>query len=234
MACFFGILFGVCMLLMGPVQAEASETVWGDLHAHYQNQEWVKKPSIFAETAVTFLPKKGVLLELGAGIGQDSIYFASLGYQVVSSDIEIDSLSSRILQQSEEIIDRVTIEKIDLNNRLPFDDDSFDIVYAHLSLHYFDKRATQQIFSEIARVLRPGGIIAFLSNSTSDPEYGTGVFLEDDYYLIGKAKKRYMCIESVSEFTKQFQPLLLDDQGETYKDRAKGVKSLIRYIGQKK
>jgi SAM-dependent methyltransferase len=220
------------MLLAGQMQAEVDETVWKTLHSHYQKQEWIQRPSIFAETAVTFFPKKGTVLELGAGIGQDSIYFASLGYQVVSSDIEINSLSSNLCHQDETIVNNITIEKIDLSNRLPFKDNVFDVVYAHLSLHYFDKNTTQQIFDEIERVLKPGGIIAFLSNSINDPEYRTGVYLEDDFFLIGKAKKRYLSLESVREFTKQFHPLLLDDQGETYKDQAKGVKSLIRYIGQ--
>lgn len=221
------------MMLAGQMQAEADDTVWKTLHTHYQKQEWIQKPSIFAETAVTFFPKNGTVLELGAGIGQDSIYFASLGYWVVSSDIEIDSLSSNLSNQNETIVDKMTIEKIDLNHRLPFEDKVFDVVYAHLSLHYFDKHTTQQIFREIERVLKPGGIIAFLSNSINDPEYRTGVYLEDDFFLIGKAKKRYLSLESAREFTKQFHPLLLDDQGETYKDRAKGVKSLIRYIGQR-
>lgn len=222
------------MLLAGLMQAGVDETVWQTLHTHYQKQEWIQKPSIFAETAVTFFPKEGSVLELGAGIGQDSIYFASLGYLVVSSDIEIDSLSSNLSQQHETIVNKITIEKIDMSNRLPFDDNVFDVVYAHLSLHYFYKNKTQQIFSEIKRILKPNGILAFLSNSVSDPEYLTGTYLEDGFFLIGKAKKRYLSLESAREFTKEFHPLLLDDQGETYKDQAKGVKSLIRFIGQKR
>lgn len=230
---FSSIFVLICMLFAELVQADSDETVWKNLHSHYQKQEWIQKPSIFAEMAIQFFPKKGIVLELGAGIGQDSIHFASLGYRVVSSDIEIDSLSSSLSHQNETIISKITIKKIDLNNKLPFEDNKFDIVYAHLSLHYFDKNTTKQIFCEIERVLKPDGVLAFLSNSTSDPEYQTGDFLEDDFFLIGKAKKRYFSLESARQFTKQFHPLLLDDQGETYKDRAKGVKSLIRYIGQR-
>lgn len=227
------ILLLICTLTAGKVQADGDETVWKNLHTHYQKQEWIQKPSIFAETAVRFFPQNGKVLELGAGIGQDSIYFTSFGYRVVSSDIEIDSLSSHLSHQSETVVNNITIEKIDLNNKLPFEDNAFDVVYAHLSLHYFDINTTKQIFSEIRRILKPGGIIAFLSNSTNDPEYMTGDFLEDDYFLIGQAKKRYLSLESARELTSQFHPLLLDDQGETYKDSAKGIKSLIRYIGQK-
>lgn len=230
---FLKILVLIGSFFVGYIQAAVDETVWIDLHNHYQNQEWVQKPSMFAETIVKFFPKTGTVLELGAGIGQDSIYFASLGYQVVSSDIEIGSLSSHVSHQDEGIRNRITIKKIDLNNRLPFEADSIDIVYAHLSLHYFDASTTKQIFDEIRRILRCGGILAFLSNSTKDPEYQTGIFLEDDFFLIGKAKKRYMTPDSACELAKDFQPLLLDELGETYKDQAKGVKFLIRYVGQK-
>jgi hypothetical protein len=78
------------------------------------------------------------------------------------------------------------------------------------------------------------GIFAFLANSTSDPEYHTGTKLEEDYFLIGKVKKRYFSTEFTGELTKGFYRILLDSCGETYKDRAKGVHNLIRFIGFKK
>ena len=65
---------------------------WKDLHTNYQSQTWIEKPSIFAETAIQYFPKRGTLLELGAGLGQDSVFFAKQGYDVLSSDIDVSSL----------------------------------------------------------------------------------------------------------------------------------------------
>ena len=44
-------------------------------------------------------------------------------------------------------------------SRLPFDDDSFDLVFGHAVLHHLPD--LDACFREMARVLRPGGSIAF-------------------------------------------------------------------------
>lgn len=48
------------------------DTLWKELHSNYQEQNWIEKPSIFAETAIQYFPKSRKILELGAGHGQDS------------------------------------------------------------------------------------------------------------------------------------------------------------------
>lgn len=208
-------------------------TVWKELHSSYRDQNWIAKPSIFAETAIQYFPKQGTVLELGAGHGQDSFFFAMQGYDVLSSDIEVSSLNLNLSKQSETIQDRVRVLQLDLKNSLPFEDQSLDVVYAHLSLHYFDTQTTWFILNEIRRILKPEGILAFLANSTNDPEYVTGNALEEDFFLIDKVTKRYFSVASTRKFTQGFQVSLLDSLGKTYKDEAKGVSNLIRFIGTK-
>ncbi len=116
---------------------------------------------------------------------------------------------------------------------LPFDDASFDIVYAHLSLHYFDRQTTEQIFAEMYRILKPKGLLAFFTNSTNDPEYNTGTQIEADFFEIEGTTKRYFSVESAKQFAYAFRSVLVDNKGETYKDRAKGIHNLIRFIGTK-
>lgn len=210
-----------------------SDDVWKDLHANYEKQDWVKKPSLFAQTVIQYFPRKGKILELGAGHGQDSVYFAENNFDVVSTDIEISSLAAALAKQTESIKSRIKIQEINLKNRLPYDDNIFDVVYSHLALHYFDKETTCRIFDEIERVLKPGGIFAFLTNSTSDPESTTGTQLEKDFFLIGKATKRYFDVDTAREFTRGFQVQLIDNFGKTYKDEAKGISQLIRFVGNK-
>lgn len=209
------------------------DTVWKELHSNYQEQNWIGKPSIFAETAIQYFPKNGKILELGAGHGQDSFFFARHGYDVLSSDIETSSLNLNFTKQSAAIQDKVEILQLDLKKTLPFQDQSLDVVYAHLSLHYFDTQTTWFIINEIRRTLKPEGIFAFLANSISDPEYSTGNSLEEDFFLIDKVTKRYFSIASTRKFTQDFQISLLDNLGKTYKDEAKGVSNLIRFIGNK-
>lgn len=65
---------------------------------------------------------------------------------------------------------------------MPFAEDSFDVIYAHLSLHYLPDRETREVFRELRRVLRVGGILAFLCKSTNDPLFGKGTPIEPEMY----------------------------------------------------
>lgn len=65
---------------------------------------------------------------------------------------------------------------------LPFEDASFDVVYAHLSLHYFPDRETRDVLRDLSRILVPGGVLAFLCKSTDDPLYGKGDLIEPDMF----------------------------------------------------
>lgn len=199
---------------------------WAKLHENYSEKDWALMPSLFAQTVKDYLPKNGRLLELGAGIGQDSTYFSSLGYEVIATDLRVDQLR----KNSE---GKFSVKALDLRQLLPFQDASFDVVYAHLSLHYFDEQTTRTIFSEIYRILKPAGILAFFTNSTDDPQYGTGQQIEPDYFETAGTTKRFFNVSTAKQFAHEFIPLLTDNNGETYKDSAMGVHNLIRFIGTK-
>jgi SAM-dependent methyltransferase len=211
-----------------------TQDVWSDLHKHYKTQDWIDKPSLFATQAIDSFPAKGKILELGCGLGQDSQFFAKYGYEVVATDIEQTLLDIDQRKEPPDVRERVELKQMDLRKKFPFEDESFDIVYAHLSLHYFHKSATREIFQEIERVLKSHGVLALLVNSTSDPEYNTGTQIEQDYFFIDNAMKRYFSVESIEEYIQNFNAEILDNQGETYKDAKKGVHHLIRFVGKKK
>jgi len=213
-------------------RVKAMSDIWQDIHQNYKQQDWIDKPSVFAEQALPYFPKGGKVLELGAGQAQDSCYFAEQGFSVVSTDLE----DSAIKLARQKVADRgvsVEVQKVDLREELPFDDASFDVVYAHLSLHYFDHETTTRLIGEIQRVLKPGGVVAFLVNSVNDPEYKQGKEIEPDYFHIDKTTKRYFSEATTRKYTQWFDVNLLDELGETYKDAAKGVHNLVRFVGIK-
>ena len=71
---------------------------------------------------------------------------------------------------------------MDSNHPLPFRDNTFDVVYARLSLHYFRDSVTKEIFKEIHRILKPDGRLSFLCKSTGDSFYGKGEEIEKDLF----------------------------------------------------
>lgn len=211
-----------------------TDEFWKDLSNRYSKEDWARIPSIFVQEVKQYLPDKSKVLELGTGQGQDGLWLASeLGLSVVATDVEESALENAKARKEELGISGIDFEKLDLAKPFNFQDKSFDIVYSHLALHYFDAKTTKQIFSEIYRVLKPGGVIAFLVNSVNDPEYNTGLKIEEDYFDTEGTKKRYFSPESAKVFAKDFEVVLCDESGETYKDDAKGVHNLVRFVGRK-
>lgn len=194
---------------------------WKQLHQKYSQSGYGNKPSIFALEFVEILHQRnitsGKILELGAGLGQDGKYFKELGFDVVKTDLK-PSESVRLLDIAQ----------------FPwsFADDTFDIIYAHLSLHYFDDNTMQQIFQEIKRVLKKNGYLAFFVNSKSDPQYNQTKEITDGLMIINGQQKRFFDLALVRQFTGNFSEIICDANGETYKDSAIGVHNLIRFIGQ--
>jgi SAM-dependent methyltransferase len=135
-----------------------------------------------AEELLKCLKPNSSVLELGCGDGRDALFLAEWRHRVIACDF-----SDAALSQFDEAAARMHIEQYlhDISAfPYAFANDSFDAVYARLSLHYFSAAVTREIFAEIARMLRPGGIFLGLFNSHFDSEQGTGIRLEERYYRL--------------------------------------------------
>jgi SAM-dependent methyltransferase len=96
---------------------------------------------------------EGKLLEIGCGIGVDSIQLAKCGFDVTAVD-----LTENALQVAKEFAaEREVSINFQLANaeKLEFPDRSFDAVYSFGVLHHTPD--IQQAVAEVHRVLRPGG-----------------------------------------------------------------------------
>ena len=101
----------------------------------------------------TFLSNKNVL-EAGCGPGDDTSFFLDNGAKVYSFDYSnsVNLLKDRFENQSHNL----KIFQADITN-IPFDNDTFDIVYCHRVLMHVKKN--KKALEELSRVLKPGGHI---------------------------------------------------------------------------
>lgn len=201
---------------------------------HFEKSELVKinRPSVFVKWSSKFFPMGARILELGAGIGQDTRYLIDHDFKIVATDFSKKALEYNYKTANSENRNLLTIQQLDISNSFPFKDQSFDVVYAHLVVHYFNNKITQQIFDEIYRVLKRNGIVAVLVNSINDPEYGLGKKLEDDYYeILSGRPKRFFTVDSLKHFIGKFHILVLDNKGSD--PRRNHKRSLIRFIGKR-
>ncbi|MFC1699958.1 class I SAM-dependent methyltransferase [Candidatus Omnitrophota bacterium] len=97
--------------------------------------------------------KNKTVMDLGCGAGEAAVYFAKQGADVIAVDA-----STEMLQLVRKVAGRhgvsVVTEKLH-SEKLDFEDESFDIVYAANLLHHVEIEKTVR---EIRRVLKKGGI----------------------------------------------------------------------------
>jgi ubiquinone/menaquinone biosynthesis C-methylase UbiE len=209
---------------------------WINRHSQgYAKAHWKNSPSPFARFVKKHIPAAGKLLELGAGVGQDGIWFAEQGLEVTQTELGEEGLRYAEKRAKAEKIKNIKIMKLDMTCAYPFADNSFDVVYAHSCIQYFTKTDTQKIFKEINRVLKGGGIIAVLVNSVNDLEYNKGPKISEDYFKIKGLQKRYFSEQTLKRYIDDsFEVMVIDDKGETYKDQEVDNHGMIRLIARKR
>jgi SAM-dependent methyltransferase len=127
------------------------------------------------------------LLELGAGQGRDTFFFAAQGFDVVALDYA-DSAVETLKRKAQEagLTERVSVEQHDVREPLPYDDEVFDACYSHM---LFCMALTESelafLAREIRRVLRPGGLCIYTTRTTDDPDFGKGVHHGEGLYESG-------------------------------------------------
>jgi ubiquinone/menaquinone biosynthesis C-methylase UbiE len=119
---------------------------------------------------LTFLKKllpqnKPLILDLGCGTGIATRQLVKVG-TVIGCDP--DPLMLRAAKKHKKINGEKYI--LGAAEKLPFKDESFDVVTAFSAFHWFDNKKS---LLEIHRVLKPGGII-FLVNKTGWKKWGDG------------------------------------------------------------
>ena len=206
------------------------------MNLELQEREWEEKYSVedyFREgrSSLAELVEKIIkeligkrILELGCGQGQDAVYFGKKDVIVTALDFSqkaVQSTRTRIKKFGLE--KTVSVMKADISSDISSDPalpkESFDIVFANLSLHYFDDKTTKRIFSDIYRLLVPGGYLFFEVKSTADLDYGKGEEIEKDFFDFNGKRRHFFSEAYLLECTTQYsiicvQPKMYVSEGK--------------------
>jgi SAM-dependent methyltransferase len=139
-----------------------------DLAAEHYDSKWGINYGEVGQAQVTSKLRKALgheprrferALEIGAGTGYFSLNLLRAGVvgQAVATDISSGMLE-KLRHSAGELGLKVETAACEAAE-LPFDDDSFDLVFGHAVLHHLPD--LEAAFREFARVLRPGGVVAF-------------------------------------------------------------------------
>jgi SAM-dependent methyltransferase len=184
-----------------------------------------QRPSMFGETpsgparrAVQLFKKDAVtrLLELGAGQGRDTMFFARQGFQVWAldySEVGVETIAQKA--QALGMADSVKAISHDVRKTLPFSDASFDGCYSHMLYCMALSTAELEFLSdEVKRVLRPGALNIYTVRHTKDPDYGTGYCRGEDMYEVGGFIVHFFSREKVEYLARGWEILAIDEFDE--------------------
>ena len=143
-----------------------------------------------------FKKKKIDILELGAGLGRDTIYFAANSNLIEITALDYSSEAIKNINKKKNVYysdatmdnSRVSANKIttkvwDVRNGIPYEDNSFDGCYSNML--YCMALTTSEIIrlnKEVYRILKPGGINIFSVRHTGDGDYKKGKHIGEDLY----------------------------------------------------
>lgn len=144
------------------------------------------EPSAPARAAAERFAAAGAveLLELGAGQGRDSVFFAERGFRVHALDfVDCGVAAIRLKAQAVEPELPLRASVHDCRDPLPFAAASFDACFSHmLYCMALTTAHLETLGAEVRRVLRPGGLQVYTVRTTADADCGAGVALGDDRY----------------------------------------------------
>jgi ubiquinone/menaquinone biosynthesis C-methylase UbiE len=153
---------------------------WDSLHIVGKTDMQSKKETTFAQEVNAIIPSKSALLEIGCGNGHDAAFFAKEGHNVIATDFSEVAIEKNKKDYRE--YPHLQFFVHDTSKKFLFQSNTFDAIYARLSLHYFTDKITKEVFRDIYRILKPNGFLCFLCKSVNDPLFGKGKKIEKNMY----------------------------------------------------
>jgi len=144
------------------------------------------EPSYAAKKSLILFKKKNIknIVELGAGLGRDTIFFAENSISVTALDYSLSAI--KIINQKTKknnLLNLVSTKVFDIRKKLPFKNNSVSLCFYHIlycmSISNFD---LENLNKEIFRILKPGGINIYTVRHTDDADYNNGIHIGENLY----------------------------------------------------
>ena len=170
------------------------------------------EPSIAAVKSLKFLKNKNIV-ELGAGLGRDTIFFAQNSIYVEALDYSQEAIKAiNIKSKKLELKEFIKTKVFDVRKKLPFNNDTIDACFSHMlycmALSNLD---LENLNKEIHRILKPGGINIFTVRHTGDGDYKNGIHIGEDLYENDGFIVHFFSKDKINRFSKNFEILNIEE-----------------------
>ncbi len=179
----------------------ANPTTFHSVSLPFIGGMWTEVGAMFVMALETLhLTGQERILDIGAGQGWASRYFAAKGCHVFATDIVEDE--SYALGRAWAIMDHAGVyfePMLADGERLPFPDGQFDIVFTSAALHHFVEQGP--FLSQAYRVLKPGGRM-MVSNEPAIPIFADEAAVTDpmeelEVGIVERRPKVYEYVRSI-------------------------------------
>ena len=171
-------------------------------------------PSLSAKKALKLFQEKNIksVIELGAGLGRDTIFFGKNLIHTIALDYSPSGI--KVIDQK---IKKANLSKyissklFDVREKLPFEDNSIDACYSHML--YCMALTTDDLVklnNEIKRILKPGGINIYTVRHTNDGDFQNGNHIGEDLYENDGFIVHYFSEEKVNSLLNGFKNITLE------------------------
>ena len=162
-----------------------------------QSQHWEKNfsskpemfglnPSIPAKKALKLFQEKKIkkIVEIGAGLGRDTIFFAKNSIHTTALDYSssgIEIINQKIKKNN--LKDYISTKLFDVRQKLPFKDNSIEACYSHmLYCMALTNKDLEKLNNEIRRILKPDGINIYTVRHENDGDFKKGIHRGESLY----------------------------------------------------
>ena len=186
-----------------------------DQQSQYWEKNFLSKPEMFGlepskaavDTLKTFKEENTKkIIELGAGLGRDTIFFAKNSIHVSALDYSPAAIKIINKKSSENKLSNYISTKIfDVRKKLPFKDNSVEACFSHmLYCMALSTKELKYLNNEICRILKPGGINVYTARHTKDGDYKNGTHIGEDLYKNDGFIVHFFSEEKVRQITDGF------------------------------
>ena len=173
------------------------------------------EPSVSAIKALKIFKENKInnIIELGAGLGRDSIFFAKNNIKTKAldySDSGIKIINNKI--EKNNLSNVISTKLFDIRKKLPFKDNSIEGCYSHmLYCMALTTNDLKKLNNEIKRILKPGGINIYTVRHTNDGDFKNGIHVGEDLYENDGFIVHYFSKEKVNSLLDGFNNITLEE-----------------------
>lgn len=143
------------------------------------------------------LISSGNILEISCGNGADALELLKRGYIVFGTENN--------QQYADHVNQKINCVKHDTRNKFPFPDNSFDLVYSRLGLHYFSESELKDIFKDISRITNE--YLVFTVKLVNDIKTGKNILTKETWETL--VSEEFEIISSIEK-----EGILYDNQSK--------------------